>query len=54
MGTPTAAPPLFLSTYVTAVIKYSGDAYVFSNLSDGQTAILENQITNCVDVNVIC
>jgi len=26
----------------------------FSNLSDSQTAILENQITNCIDVNVVC
>ena len=26
----------------------------FSNLSDSQTAILENQITNCIDVNVFC
>jgi hypothetical protein len=31
-----------------------GDAYIFSNLSDGKTAILENQFTNCADVNVIC
>jgi len=30
------------------------DAYIFSNLSDSQTAILENQMTNCIDVNVIC
>ena len=30
------------------------DAYVFSNLSDSQTAILENQMTNCIDVNVVC
>ena len=30
------------------------DAYIFSNLSDSQTAILENQIMNCINVNVIC
>jgi len=29
-------------------------AYIFSNLSDSQTAILENQMTNCIDVNVVC
>ena len=28
--------------------------YDFRNLSDSQTAILENQITNCIDVNVVC
>jgi len=26
----------------------------FSNLSDSQTAILENQIANCINVNVVC
>jgi len=30
------------------------DAYIFSSLSDSQTAILENQIMNCFDVNVVC
>jgi len=28
------------------------NAYIFSNLSDSQTAILENQMTNCINVNV--
>jgi hypothetical protein len=31
-----------------------GDAYIFSNLSDDQKAISENQITNWIYVNVIC
>ena len=30
------------------------DAYIFISLSDSQTAILENQITNCIDVNIVC
>jgi hypothetical protein len=28
------------------------DAYIFSNLSDSQTAILENEMMNCIDVNI--
>jgi len=27
---------------------------MLSNLSDSQMAILENQIMNCIDVNIVC
>jgi len=30
------------------------DAYIFSSLSDSQTANLENQMMNCIDANVVC
>ena len=30
------------------------DPNIFINLPDSQTPILENQITNCIDVNIIC
>jgi hypothetical protein len=32
----------------------SNTSELLRNLSDSQMAILENQITNCIDVNVVC
>lgn len=34
--------------------QFEADAYILNNLSDSQTAILENQIMNCIDVNLTC